>query len=101
MNKANPPPTPQNPQVPIEEGAMSNVEIRDAIHSLTQLLATQSCRVQVNPNSSTTISRIRDFARMNPPTFFFSKMEEDLQGFIDEVFKVIYAMGLTLKKRQN
>ena len=33
--------TSQNPQVPIEEGAMSNVEIRATIHSLRQVLATK------------------------------------------------------------
>ncbi|XP_049354661.1 uncharacterized protein LOC125819236 [Solanum verrucosum] len=41
---------------------MSNVEIRSAIHNLTQVLATQvarDARVQVNPNASTTASRIR------------------------------------------
>ena len=43
LNYAVPPQAPQNPQVPIEEGDMSNFEIRDVIHSLTQVLATQVC----------------------------------------------------------
>ena len=52
MNEAVPPPAPQNPYVPIEEGAMSNIEIRASIHSLKQVLATKlssDSRVQVNP----------------------------------------------------
>ena len=74
------------------------MEIRSDIHSLTQVLGTQvsrDARVQRNPNDNTTSSRIRDFTRMNPPTFFGSRVEEDPQGFIDEVFKVLDAMGFS------
>ena len=44
VNEVVPPQTPQNPQVPIEEGVMSNIEIRESIHSLIQVLATQDTR---------------------------------------------------------
>ena len=80
---------------------MSIIEIRSSIHRLTQLFATKcsrDSRVKVNPNANTTASRIRDFTRMNPPTFFGFKVEEDPQGFIDEVFKVVYAMGISSKE---
>ena len=95
---------PQNPQVPIEEGTMSNVEIGSAIHSLSQVFTIEvarDTRVKVNPMANTTASRIRDFTRMNPPTFFSSKVEEDPQGIIDEVFKVLDGMGFLLKKKRN
>ena len=101
FNEAVHPQAPQNPQVPTEEGAMSSIEIKSTIYSLTQVLATlvaRDARVQVNPNASTTASRIRDFTRMNPPTFFGSRVEEDPQGFIDEVFNVLDAMGVTSKQ---
>ena len=97
-NEMVPPQAPQNPQVPIEEGAMSYVEIRASIYSLTQVLATQvarNFRVQVNPNANTTASRIRDFTRMIPPTLYVSKVKEDPHGLIDEVFKVLDAMGVS------
>lgn len=40
VNEAVPSQAPQKPQVFIEDGALSNVEIRVAINSLTQLLST-------------------------------------------------------------
>ena len=58
VNEVVPPQALQTPQVPIEERAMSKVEIREAIHSLTQVLTTQvarDARVQVDPNASTTV----------------------------------------------
>ena len=54
----------------------------------------RDCREQVNPNSSTTASRIMNFSRINSHTFFGSKVHDYLQGFIDKVFKVIDEMGV-------
>ncbi len=58
-------------------------------------------RVQFNRNSSMTASRIRDFTKMNPLTFFRSKKEEEPQWFIDEFFKVVEAMGVSSHKKQE
>ncbi|TMW94798.1 hypothetical protein EJD97_009786 [Solanum chilense] len=79
-NEEDPRQAAQNPQVLIDKGAMSNFEIRTAIFSLNQVLATNVAkvsRVQVNSNASTTSSRIRDFTRRNPPNFFGPKVKED------------------------
>ncbi|XP_069147061.1 uncharacterized protein [Solanum lycopersicum] len=35
----------------------------------------------------------------NPPTFHGTKVDEDPQGFIDEVFKVVYVMGVTPREK--
>ena len=32
---------------------------------------------------------------MNAPTFYMSKVDEDPQEFLDEVYKVLYSMGVT------
>ena len=50
---------------------------------------------------TTMASRQRDFTWMNPPTFYGSKVDEDPQEFIDEVSKILLAMGLTTSKRPS
>lgn len=61
---------------------MPNVYIREAIYieSSVGTHVSRDDRVQVNPNASITASSIRDFTRMNPPTFFASKVENDQKG---------------------
>ena len=69
---------------------MSNVEIRDAFSTLTQLMMTQAqfvpnhvvnqtnLGVEPQPNASSPASRIRDFTRINPSTFHVTKVDEYL-----------------------
>ena len=69
---------------------------------MTEVLATQvsmDTRVQLIPNDRTTIYKIRDFTRMNPPTFFDSKVQEDPQGFINQVIKVLDSMGVSSQEK--
>ena len=36
---------------------------------------------------------------MNPPTFYGTKVDKDPQSFIDEILKVVDAMGVTSRER--
>lgn len=74
---------PQIPQAPYVEGDITNVEIRDALRVLTQLMTTQAQVVTSHvvaqaklgvghipqPNTSTLAFRIQDFMRMSCSTF--------------------------------
>ena len=51
------------------------------------------------PYANTPASRIRDFIRTNPPTFHGTKFEDYPQGFIDEFFKVVDAIGVTPREK--
>ena len=44
-------------------------------------------------------SLLRYFSRTNPPIFYGSKVEEDLQVFIDEIYKILYSMGFTTSEK--
>ena len=60
--------------VPLE---MANGEIREALLTLARAMTTQVNRdigPSVNTMESTMTSRLRDFLRMNPPTFISSKV---------------------------
>ena len=46
------------------------------------------------PQASTMASHLRDFTRMNLFMFYGSKADEDLQDFSDEVYKILFSMGV-------
>lgn len=39
--------------------------------------------------------RVSQFMRLNPPTFTGAKVNEDLQGFLDEMKKIFKVMHVT------
>ncbi|XP_055818591.1 uncharacterized protein LOC129887498 [Solanum dulcamara] len=89
------PKVPSTPPAPTSEA-----KFRGAIAMLTQLMAARSGN-QSSPTLSSSsqepsaATRIRDFLRMNPPTFTGSKVDEDPQNFIDEMWKILKAMHAT------
>ena len=50
---------------------------------------------------STMTSRLRYFMRMNPPIFLGSKVNEYPQEFLDGVYKVLGAMGVTSSEKSE
>ncbi|WMV23165.1 hypothetical protein MTR67_016550, partial [Solanum verrucosum] len=54
---------------------------------------------RVNAYESTVASRLRDFVRMNPPIFLGSRIGEDPQGFLDEIYKIVDAMGVSSREK--
>ncbi|XP_049348188.1 uncharacterized protein LOC125812755 [Solanum verrucosum] len=88
---------PQEKEVPVVPSDMTNEEIRSAFLTLAQVMTAQVNRdvgPRVNANESTVTSKLRDFVRMNPPIFLGSRAGEDPQEFLDEVYKIVNAMGV-------
>ena len=54
----------------------------------------------LNQQIATMASHLRELPWMNPPhTFYRSKIEEDSQEFIDEVNKILFAIGLSKSEK--
>lgn len=92
---------------------MLNGEIRVAILNLSQAMNSQdnivtnyvqAMTTQVNREvvphvphyGSTTTSHFRDFNRIKPSTFYWSKEDEDPHDFLDEVYKILFFIGVTI-----
>ena len=91
-----------NDQVPVNPSAMIDGEVRAALFQMSQAITTQAqaltaqANMEVAPRDqyvSIVASRLRDFTRMAPPKYFGSKVDEDLQDFLDEVYKICFLWG--------
>ena len=100
---------PQGGEVPIVGGGddpmeLSDRDIREALLALARAVTTQlnlSMAPRENVVESTLTSRLRDFISINPPIFLVSKVGEDPQEFIDEVYKIVHGIGITSRIKQS
>lgn len=102
MNEVVPLQAPQYPQVPIEEGDMSNVDIRAEIHILTQVLTTvvaRDTKVEVNLNTSTTALSIRDITTMIPILSMVLRRRRTHKGSVMKTSKFFDAMGVSSQEK--
>ena len=89
-------------QAPVNPPPLTDKNIRDTLFQISQTITTQAqaptTQAQVmtaqanrevvpwtNQQIASMASRLRDFTRTNPPTFYVSKVEEESEEFIDEV----------------
>ena len=85
-------------EVPVVPPEMINGEIREVFLTLSRALTTHvnvGLSPRVNVGERTILSRLRDFVRINPPIFFVSKVREDPQEFLNEVYKIVHSTGVT------
>ena len=55
--------------------------------------------LRINTLEITITFRLRDFLRMNHPTFIGSMVGEDPQAFLDGVNKIIHVIGVTSREK--
>ena len=81
---------------------MTNGEIKESLLTLARATMTQVNRdigPRVNALESTMTSKLKDFVWMNSHTFLLSKVGEFPQEFLDEVYKIVHAMGVTSREK--
>ncbi|XP_069144095.1 uncharacterized protein [Solanum lycopersicum] len=102
----NPPQAPaEGVAMPVNPTGLTNAEVRPSLAQMAQAITmqAQAMTAQVNrqdvkrenPLVRSMADKLQDFSRMNPPIFTRDKTLEDPQNFIDEVHKILVAMGDT------
>ena len=89
--------------MPINPPSLTDAEVRASLNKMAQAITmdTQDLNALVNrkdvqrnnPLVRSKADSLRDFTRMNPPIFAGSKTSVDTQEFVDEVLKILVAMG--------
>ena len=58
-------------------------------------------RPRVPQHANIMASRLRDYTRISPHMYFGSRSNEDPQDLLDEVYKIIYTMGVTSTEKDE
>ena len=74
---------PNAPEVQPKEKLIFHVALREAIRMLSQVVANQVCQQRGAQQEGADTSRIREFLRMNPPSFTGSNSTEDQKKFTE------------------
>ena len=87
----------------VNPAGLTDAKVRESVTQLAQAITMQSqaMTAQVNqldvqrenPPACSMADRLRDFTRMKPPIFTGAKTLEDPQEFIDELDKILVALG--------
>ena len=88
----------QSNEVLVVSTDMTTGEIRETLLVMSRDSNTHvntSMTPRVNVVGITLTSRLRDFVRMNPSIFLGSKVGEEPLESLDEVYKIVHAMGVT------
>lgn len=79
---------------------MINVEFHQFVHVIAQLVVAQAERGMASV-VSIKAAGLRQFIKMVPLNFMRVKVEEDPQGFLDQIEKIFWVMRATNVERVN
>ena len=89
----------------VNPAGLTNAQVRASVDQMEKAITMDSQDLNAlvnrkdvhrkNPLVRNIVDTQRDFTRMNPPIFTGAKTSEDPQEFIDEVHKILVAMGAT------
>ena len=81
---------------------MTNDEIKEALHNLSRAFTTyvnMGLAPRINVVKRPTKYWWETFLEWNPLIFLGSMVEEDPQEFLDELYKIVHAMGVTSRDK--
>ena len=81
------------------QGEVTNAEFHEAIQMLSQVVTNQAGQQRGARQEEADTSRIREFLRMNPPSFTGSSTSEDPENFVGELKKVFDVMHVADTER--